>query len=45
MTGAVPPTTGAKTVPLGATGVYLNVTPVGSTFAGFISGGQRTLQG
>ena len=38
VTGAVPTTTGTKTVvPAGATGVFLNVTPVASTAAGFIS--------
>ena len=38
VTGAVATTTGTKTVvPTGATGVFLNVTPVGSTAAGFIS--------
>lgn len=38
VTGSVPTTTGTKTVvPTGATGVFLNVTPVGSTAAGFIS--------
>ena len=38
VTGSVPTTTGTKTVvPAGATGVFLNVTPVGSTAAGFIS--------
>jgi hypothetical protein len=38
VTGSVPTTTGIKTVvPPGATGVFLNVTPVGSTAAGFIS--------
>ena len=38
VTGAVPTTTGTQTVvPTGATGVFLNVTPVGSTAAGFIS--------
>ena len=38
VTGPVPTTTGTKTVvPTGATGVFLNVTPVGSTAAGFIS--------
>ncbi len=38
VTGSVPTTTGTKTVvPAGATGVVLNVTPVGSTAAGFIS--------
>lgn len=38
VTGSVPTTTGSKTVvPAGATGVFLNVTPVGSTAAGFIS--------
>lgn len=38
VTGSVSTTTGTKTVvPAGATGVFLNVTPVGSTAAGFIS--------
>jgi hypothetical protein len=38
VTGSVPTTTGTKTVvPAGATGVFLNVTPVGSTADGFIS--------
>lgn len=38
VTGSAPTTTGTKTVvPTGATGVFLNVTPVGSTAAGFIS--------
>lgn len=38
VTGPVPTTTGTKTVvPAGATGVFLNVTPVGATAAGFIS--------
>ncbi len=38
VTGSVPTTSGNKTVvPAGATGVFLNVTPVGSTAAGFIS--------
>jgi len=38
VTGSIPTTTGTKTVvPAGATGVFLNVTPVGSTAAGFIS--------
>jgi hypothetical protein len=38
VTGPVATTTGAQTVvPAGATGVFLNVTPVGSTAAGFIS--------
>lgn len=38
VTGSVATTTGTKTVvPAGATGVFLNVTPVGSTVAGFIS--------
>jgi hypothetical protein len=38
VTGPVLTTTGTKTVvPTGATGVFLNVTPVGSTAAGFIS--------
>lgn len=38
VTGSVPTTTGTRTVvPAGATGVFLNVTPVGSTAAGFIS--------
>ncbi len=38
VTGAIPTTTGTKTVvPAGATGVFLNVTPVGSTAGGFIS--------
>jgi hypothetical protein len=38
VTGAVPTATGTATVvPEGATGVLLNVTPVGATAAGFIS--------
>jgi hypothetical protein len=38
VTGSIPTTTGTKTVvPPGATGVFLNVTPVASTAAGFIS--------
>jgi hypothetical protein len=38
VTGSIPTNTGIKTVvPAGATGVFLNVTPVGSTAAGFIS--------
>jgi hypothetical protein len=38
VTGSVATTTGTKTVvPTGATGVFLNLTPVGSTAAGFIS--------
>ncbi len=38
MTGSIPTATGAKTVvPAGATGVFLNLTPVSSTAAGFIS--------
>ncbi len=38
VTGQVPTTTGTQVVvPAGATGVFLNVTPVGSTAAGFIS--------
>jgi hypothetical protein len=38
VTGSVPTTTGVQTVvPAGATGVFLNVTPVGSSAAGFIS--------
>jgi hypothetical protein len=38
VTGSIPTTTGTKiVVPPGATGVFLNVTPVGSTAAGFIS--------
>jgi hypothetical protein len=38
VTGSVATTTGTKTVvPTGATGVFLNVTPVGSTADGFIS--------
>jgi hypothetical protein len=38
VTGSVPTATGTKVVvPVGATGVYLNVTPVGSTAGGFIS--------
>ena len=38
VTGSVSTTAGTKTVvPIGATGVFLNVTPVGSTAAGFIS--------
>lgn len=38
VTGSIATTTGTKTVvPTGATGVFLNVTPVASTAAGFIS--------
>ena len=38
VTGSVPIATGTNTVvPAGATGVFLNLTPVGSTAAGFIS--------
>lgn len=38
VTGSIPTATGAKTVvPGGATGVFLNLTPVSSTAAGFIS--------
>ena len=38
VTGSIPTATGAKTVvPAGATGVLLNVTPVGPTAAAFIS--------
>lgn len=38
VTGSIPTATGAKTVvPAGATGVFLNLTPVASTAAGFIS--------
>ncbi len=38
ITGSVPTTTGIKTVvPVGATGVVLNVTPVGATADGFVS--------
>jgi hypothetical protein len=38
VTGAVPTTTGTQTpVPVGATGVLLNVTVVGATAAGFVS--------
>lgn len=38
VTGSVPTTTGIKAVvPPGATGVFLNVTPVGATADGFIS--------
>ena len=38
VTGSIPTATGTKTVvPTGATGVLLNVTPVGPTAAGFIS--------
>ncbi len=38
VTGSIPTATGTQTVvPAGATGVFLNVTPVSSTAAGFIS--------
>lgn len=38
VTGSIPTATGTKTVvPTGATGVFLNLTPVSSTAAGFIS--------
>jgi hypothetical protein len=38
VTGSIPTATGTQTVvPAGATGVYLNVTPVSSTAGGFIS--------